>query len=442
MARRSPHVDPVAEAALIGAVLLIPTAYYDVSDLVDASDFSDRRHRLCWEAIEALEANSQPYDIVTLAGELERRGKLDAIGGREFIESLIAAVGDVSAVTSYAQIVAQHAVLRKVAEAGRQIVEAAVAADADASETLEMAEQTIFSIGEGKTGHRYVTMEEAVPQMLADMAEGRTAKLLGVSTGFPTLDDMTAGFQPGQLIVVAARPGMGKSALALHMARRIAESTGDPVVFESYEMSVPELTTRILSTMTGIGLMNLRRGLIPSDAEHDIAQAVERMRQLPILMDDQPPQTISGLRSVLRRQARRTPLSAIFIDYLQLIAGSRTENRTQEIAEISRSLKLLARELEVPVIALSQLNRSLEARADKRPMLADLRDSGSVEQDADAVLFVYRDHYYNPAAEPDIAELIVAKQRNGPTGVVKLRWEGETTRFADLGRAGATPFGG
>src|SRR5690606_31211014 len=332
------------------------------------------------------------------------------------------------AVTSYAQIVAQHAVLRKVAEAGRQIVEAAVAADADASETLEMAEQTIFSIGEGKTGHRYVTMEEAVPQMLADMAEGRTAKLLGVPTGFPTLDDMTAGFQPGQLIVVAARPGMGKSALALHMARRIAESTGDPVVFESYEMSVPELTIRILSTMTGIGLMNLRRGLIPSDAEHDIAQAVPRMRQLATLKDGHPPHTTPGLRHVLRRQARRTPLSAIFVDYLQLIAGSRTENRTQEIAEISRSLKLLARELEVPIIALSQLNRSLEARADKRPMLADLRDSGSVEQDADAVLFVYRDHYYNPAAEPDIAELIVAKQRNGPTGVVKLRWEGATTR--------------
>lgn len=432
----------MAEAALIGAVLLIPTAFYDVADFVDAADFSDRRHRLCWEAIAALEAENHPFDVVTLAGELERRGKLDAIGGREFIESLIASVGDVSAVSTYAQIVSQHALLRNVAEAGRQIAEAAVAADAEAAETLEMAEQTIFGIGEGKTGHKYVTMEEAVPQMMADMAAGRTAKLLGVSTGFPTLDDMTAGFQPGQLIVVAGRPGMGKSALGLAMAKHIAESSGDPVIFESYEMSVPELTTRILSTLTGIGLMDLRRGIIPKEAERDIGVAVERMRELPLLMDDQPPQTISGLRSVLRRQARRTPISAIFIDYLQLIAGSRIENRTQEIAEISRSLKLLARELNVPVVALSQLNRSLETRADKRPMLSDLRDSGSVEQDADAVLFVYRDHYYNPAAEPDIAELIVAKQRNGPTGVVRLRWEGAVTRFKDLGRVGAAPFGG
>jgi replicative DNA helicase len=283
-------------------------------------------------------------------------------------------------------------------------------------------------------------MAQAVPKMLEALARARTTVLSGQSTGFEGLDRLTGGLQGGQLVILAARPAMGKSALGVQIARHIAETSGGYVPLLSYEMGNSEITTRMLSTALGYDLLKLRSGDIPAGMERDTAIAAQKMAELSMLIDDNPPETIGGVRSAMRRLARRGPVSAVVIDYLQLMSGESrqsSENRTQEVSEISRGLKRLATELNVPVIALSQLNRQLEQRPNKRPSLSDLRESGSLEQDANAVLFLYREHVHNAAADPSAAELIIAKQRNGPLGTVRLRFDGTCAKFSEDSSTGS-----
>jgi replicative DNA helicase len=288
------------------------------------------------------------------------------------------------------------------------------------------------------------TMPQAVANTMKELAKVRTKILLGHSTGLRDLDKITGGLQPGQLFIVAARPGVGKSAFALQIARHVAESTGLLVPFLSYEMSANELTMRMLAGALSYDLHRLRQGELMAGMERDLAVAGERLAGLQILIDDNPPVTIGGVRSLMRRLARRGEIGAIFIDYLQLMEGdgrSRDPNRVQEIAQISRGLKRLATELQVPVVALSQLNRGLENRPNKRPMLSDLRESGSLEQDASIVAFLYRDHLYNPAADPGLAECIIAKQRNGPSGTVMLGYTPACAKFETTDRTDPGPSG-
>jgi replicative DNA helicase len=277
-------------------------------------------------------------------------------------------------------------------------------------------------------------MSQAVPLLLESLAKAQTSSLVGISTGIPSLDKLTGGLQGGQLIILAARPAMGKSALGVQIARHIAESTQSYVPVLSYEMGVIEITTRMLATATGCDLMRLKGGDLPEGMERVMATAAKDLCDLTMLIDDSPPETIGGVRSAMRRLARRGPIGAIVIDYLQLMSGETRfmqDSRNQEVSEISRGLKRLATELNVPIIALSQLNRQLEQRQNKRPNLSDLRESGSLEQDANLVLFLYREHVYNSSVHPEKTELIIGKQRNGPLGVVRLKFEGSCAKFTE-----------
>jgi replicative DNA helicase len=341
---------------------------------------------------------------------------------------------------AHVEIVRNKALLRNLMGAGREIAGKALDPGSEGAAVLSEAEGLVFALGGKRSPSSLVPMSKAVADTMAELAKVKGRVLLGHSTGFAELDRVTGGLQGGQLITIGARPAMGKTAFALQMAAHIAESTGLCVPFFSYEMSTMELTMRILSSSMKYSLHRLRQGDIPNDFQHDMVRVAERVSAWPLMLDDTPPESVSGMRSVMRRLARRENVGAVFIDYLQLMEsdrGGRDMNRTNEITDISRKLKRLASELNVPVIALSQLSRQLESRPNKKPMLSDLRESGSIEQDSSVVLFIYRDHVYNADADQRFGECIVAKQRNGPGGpnvVVPLRWDGECASFSDVAR--------
>lgn len=425
-----------AEEALVAAVLSDPSGFDDVADLVRAEDFSVPVYRDIWEAIVSADAQGRPIDPVTIADELERAKRLARSGGLDGIREICERAADhPDHVEVYARLVADRALRRRVVNIGRGIVSYATREASDGADALAAAESAVLGVAMESRAEGPTPVAQAVPELLAELAKAREKLLLGHSTGLRDLDRLTGGVQGGQLIVIAARPGMGKSGLALQLARNIAEASGDMVAFVSYEMDTNELLVRALAAALGVPLGDLRRGTIPQEAEADLSRHAQRLASLPIVIDDRPPVTITGLRSSMRRLARRGPLAAIIVDYLQLMGGDRfvsSQNRTAEVSEISRGLKLLARELDVPVIALSQLNRQVEQRPNKRPMLADLRESGSIEQDADTVWMVYRDHVYNPESDPHAAELIVVKQRQGAQGTVHLEFDGAMgARFRD-----------
>jgi replicative DNA helicase len=451
---QSPRNDTVAvdaEIAVIAAALSNPENFYDVAAVIGADDFAHPAHAAIWSAMVSCDAQGRPIEVLTVADELTRAGQLERAGGTERLDALIAAAGDTIGNTeAHARIVADRGLKRRVLDAARDIATAATQPSYTGTEALDVAEQRVFDLANNPDGSGPKEVKELLPETLSELTRARSSLLLGHSTGFAELDRLTSGYQAGQLVIVAARPGMGKSAMAMQTARTIAERSGDMVVVLNYEMSSSELLTRMLATSLGVDLMELRQGQLPPEAEADLSIAAQRLAGLPILIDDNPPPTISGVRALLRRLNRRGPLGGVIIDYLQLMSGdggSKSENRTQEISEISRGLKMLARELGdggIPIIALSQLNRQLEQRPDKRPKLSDLRESGSLEQDANLVLFVYRDAVYHPDADPSEAEFIVAKQRSGPAGVtVPVRWEPRCARFSDpdpsAARAVVTP---
>jgi replicative DNA helicase len=439
-------VDADAERAVIAAALISPAAFDDIAGMLSPGDFGDAKCAAVWGAMLTLEASGRPIDAVTVTDELRRARMLQRAGGEETIVALAQTAGDIVNVMAHVEIVANKALMRRVVDAGRTMATAAVAPYADAKDVVAIAEEQVFGITNSKSRSHVVTMTEAVPKLLAEIAKGRQQLLLGHSTGFSELDRLTGGFQPGQLIIVAARPGAGKSSFALQLARHIAETTGMLVPFLSYEMSQDELLFRMLASALEYDMSKLRAGDLAPGLDREMGIQAERMAALQLLIDDNPPAAISGVRSHLRRMARRGQIGAIVIDYLQLMDGdrrSRDANRAEEVSEVTRGLKRLATELGVPVIALSQLNRQLEQRPNKRPQLSDLRDSGSLEQDASLVLFIYRDSLYNSAADPRSAELIVGKQRNGASGLsIPLEFRGSSTKFVSAGQAFTTPSGG
>jgi replicative DNA helicase len=437
-------VDVDAERAVLAAVLSSPAAFDDVISVLSPTDFGDPQCAAVWRAMLSLEASGRPIDAVTVTEELRLSRMLQRAGGEKIVLALAQTAGDTANVAAHAEIVAGKALLRRAVEAGRTIAKTAMQPSADPKEVVEVAEQAAYSIAHQNASSEFVTMAEAVPRLLDEMAKGRSKLLLGHSTGFAELDSLTGGFQGGQLVIVAARPGMGKSSFALQLARHMAETTGMLVPFLSYEMSEQELTLRMLASAMDYDMGKLRAGDLPPGSDRDVAVHLERMAAVPLLIDDNPPPSIGGVRSKLRRLTRRGQIGAIVIDYLQLMDGerrSRDASRAEEVSEVTRGLKRLASELDVPIIALSQLNRQLEQRGSKRPQLSDLRDSGSLEQDASLVLFIYRESQYNSAADPRSAELIIGKQRNGKSGVsMPLTFNGPSTKFTSNGTFFTTPM--
>lgn len=437
----SRSADLEAELCVVAALLTTPECFFDVSEVLVPEDFSDARLAEVYRAVLACDNAGRPFDQVTVADELKRAKQLARVGGKEVLERIIErGTPLITNVAAHAELVAELALKRRVAIAGRAIAAEALAPEMDGRNALDLAEERVFELSKGRDRSAMAPMAEIVPSMMKTLAEGRKSLLLGHSTGFAELDKLTAGLKAGQLFILGARPGMGKSALALALARHIAAATGLMVPLFSYEMTKLELSLRLLSASLGISSAELRRGNLPSGADRDAAIAAEQIATLPIFIDDRPPPTIGGVRSALRRLSRRGEIGAVVIDYLQLMDSdrrSRDPNRVQEVSEISKSAKKIAVDLGVPIIALSQLSRALEGRADKRPILSDLRESGSLEQDADVVMFLFREAVYNQAADPNLTELIVAKQRDGALGTVHLHFQPEATRFTDW--AGPVP---
>lgn len=435
-------VDTDAEIAVVAALLTSPDVFFDVADKLTPDDFGTPSLAVIYEAVLACDAQGKPFDQVTVADELRRRKQLTAAGGTDGLKRLVGRAVAVDNVAYHAAIVSEKSLLRRSISAGRSISQVAQAPEADAASVLEHAESTVFALGAEKHSSSMVGMPQAVAQMTEELAQAKSSSLLGVPTGFPELDKITSGLQAGQLVIVAARPGGGKSAFALGVARHIAETTGQMVPFLSYEMSTSEIVFRMLAAGIRHPLQDLRAGRIHPGRDRDVAAETARMAQLPVMIDDSPPMSVIGVRSEMRRLARRGPIAAIVVDYLQLMRGeTKTDNRAQEVGEISRGLKRLASELKVPIVALSQLNRELEKRpGDKKPKLSDLRESGSLEQDASLVLFLHRPWLFDQGIPPHIAQVVVAKQRNGPAGVdVDVTFEGEWAGFSPASRPSAPP---
>ncbi|SEI42416.1 replicative DNA helicase [Frateuria terrea] len=434
--RVPPHsID--AEQAVLGGLMLAPDALDKVADKLGEGDFYRKDHRLIWRAITELANKGMPCDAVTLGDWFEANGLAEMVGGASYLIELANATPSAANIGAYADIVREKSVLRQLIDAGTGITEDGYRPEGKSvQEVLENAEQAVFKIAEsGARGKKdSVSMREAVKdafRLLTERYENR-GQLTGISTGFNDLDELTSGLQPSDLIIVAARPSMGKTAFSVNIAEAAALRAKKPVVIFSMEMSSSQLALRLISSIGRIHAQHLRNGDLSEEDWPRVTNAIAILSEAKIFIDDTPGLSPVELRSRSRRLHREHGgLGLIVIDYLQLmqVPGNK-ENRATEISEISRSLKGLAKELNVPVIALSQLNRSLEQRADKRPMMSDLRESGAIEQDADVIMFIYRDEYYNKES-PDkgLAEIIIGKQRNGPTDTVKLAFLGHYTKF-------------
>jgi replicative DNA helicase len=436
--RVPPHsID--AEQAVLGGLMLDERAWERIADKLDESDFYRKDHRLIFRAIGELSNKNLPCDAVTLGEWFESNGLAELVGGTAYVIQLASSTPSAANITAYAEIVREKSILRQLIDAGTQIVGDGFQPEGRSSqEILETAEQKVFHIAEsgarGKKG--FVQMRTAVKeafQILHQRYESKGA-VTGLATGFVDLDEMTAGLQPSDLIIVAARPSMGKTALAVNMAEHAALKSKKAVAIFSMEMSASQLAFRLISSLGRINQQHLRTGDLAEEEWPRVTSAITLLSDAKIFIDDTPALSPAELRARARRLKREHDLGLIVIDYLQLMAvPGNKENRATEISEISRSLKAMAKEMNIPVIALSQLNRSLEQRTDKRPVMADLRESGAIEQDADVILFIYRDEYYNPESnDKGQAEVIIGKQRNGPTGMVKLTFLGQYTRFESI----------
>ncbi len=444
---RIPPHSIEAESSVLGGLLLDNAAWDRVSDLLTQSDFYRYEHRLIFGAISALVNLAKPADVITVFEQLRSLGKAEEIGGLSYLNSLAQYVPSAGNIRRYAEIVRERGILRKLVSASDEISTSAFNPKGRAVATiLDDAEQKIFNIGEegARTKQGFQAMDSLVVALLdrvQEMADNPN-DVTGVPTGFYDLDRLTAGFQAGDLIVLAARPSMGKTALAINIAEHVALNEGLPVAVFSMEMGAAQLAVRIVGSIGRIDQSHLRTGRLTDEEWPRLTEAIEKLRTISLHIDETAGLTSSELRANARRLSRQCgKLGLIVVDYLQLMSGSSNdnENRATELGEISRGLKTLAKELQCPVLALSQLNRSVETRPDKRPMMSDLRESGAIEQDADIIMFIYRDDYYTKDAckEPGVAEIIIAKQRNGPTGMVKLAFLKPITKFESLA-AGST----
>lgn len=427
-----------AEESVLGAMMLSPGAIGAVSEVLQASDFYRESHAKIYRAALALYGRGEPVDAITLVDELERRGELEEVGGKVRIHELAALVPAASNAAHYARIVRDMATLRGLVRAGQEIARLGVERQGeDTVELVDRAEQIVFELAQARVSGDFSHIEE----LLKDSFERITAlyeagaEVTGIPSGFRDLDHLTAGFQPGNLVIIAARPSMGKSGLALNIAANLAVRHATPVALFTLEMSKAEVTQRLMCAEAKVESQKLRTGKLAPDDWPRLTAACDKLSKAPLYVDDTGSITMMEIRSKARRLKMREPgLGLIIVDYLQLMTTeSRAENRVQEVSEISRNLKRLARDLDVPVLALSQLSRAVEQRHDKRPILSDLRESGSIEQDADLVLFIYRDDYYDPDSDQQgLAEIHLAKHRNGPTGMVKLSFLKRFAKFADL----------
>jgi replicative DNA helicase len=439
MATRGQYVptDQAAERAVAAALLVDTRAYDEVVLRIVPEDMHDRLARAVFEAAIVCEASGRPIDQVTVADELNRRGVLPDFNVAVALSGLVESGAFATAhVATHAQIVFEKSKLRRVIAAGNDMVKSAMEAEANVDEVVSDAETAVFALGERRDKGSLVSLAEVVPPTIEEIIANRGRVLLGHSTGFSELDNLTGGFQGGQLIVLAARPGVGKSALALQMASHVALTSGTTVAFLSYEMSRTELTMRMISSMAGFSvsrMSSIGRALV-EDEDTRLAEAGVRLSQIPLHIDDTPPRTISGVRSLMRAFARRNEVGMVVVDYMQLMESDRRSGamRAEEVSDISRGLKRLASELNVPVLALSQLNREVEKRENKRPLLSDLRESGSIEQDASTVLMLYREGRENGKPDDNATEIIIAKQRSGPSSMaIPCEYESATTKFID-----------
>lgn len=437
---RVPPQSVEAEQAVLGGLMLAPDAFDRIADQLNEQDFYRRDHQLIYRAIRELAERSRPYDAVTLGEWFESQGLAEQVAGGAYLVELASTTPSAANIKAYAEIVRDKAVLRQLIDVGTGIVNDGFQPEGrDSAELLAKAEQEVFAIGEAQSRGRtdFVPVNKAMAEAF-DILQVRHANgggITGLPTGYSEFDEMTAGLQPTDLLILAARPSMGKTTLALNMAEYAAMKTKKAVAVFSMEMSASQLALRLISSVGRINATRLRTGQLEDEDWSRVTSAIRLIRDTRIFIDDTPALSPDVLRAKARRLKRESDLGLIVIDYLQLMAvPGNSENRATEISEISRSLKALAKELNVPVIALSQLNRSLETRQDKRPVMADLRESGAIEQDADVIVFIYRDEYYNKDASPDkgLAEIIIGKQRNGPTGSLKLKFFGEYTRFDNL----------
>ena len=437
---RVPPQSVEAEQAVLGGLMLAPDAYDRIADQLTEHDFYRRDHQLIYRAIRELAEKNKPFDAVTLGEWFESQDLAEQVAGGAYLIELASTTPSAANIVAYAEIVRDKAVLRKLIEVGTGIVNDGFQPDGrDSSEILSSAEQQVFAIAEAGARGRtdFVPVNKALSEAF-DVLQTRYANggtVTGLPTGYTELDELTAGLQPTDLIIVAARPAMGKTTLALNMAEHAAIRTRKAVAVFSMEMSASQLALRLISSNGRVNAQRLRSGQLEDEDWSRVTSAIRMLRDAKIFIDDTPSLSPDVLRAKARRLKREHDLGLIVVDYLQLmVVPGNNENRATEISEISRSLKHLAKELNVPVIALSQLNRSLESRADKRPVMADLRESGAIEQDADVIVFIYRDDYYNRENSPDkgLAEIIIGKQRNGPTGSLKLKFFGEYTRFDNL----------
>ncbi len=438
-ALRTPPHSVEAEQAVLGGLMLDANAWDAVADLVTVADFYRRDHRLIFEAITEVAELRGPCDAVTVSEHLERKGRLEEAGGLAYLGTIARDTPGAANVRAYAEIVRERSLLRQLITAGGEIAAAALdSGGRSATELVDEAERRVFEIAERGTRPRtgFIAVKDILPQTIdrLDMLHQTPGELRGVTTGFAELDRMTNGLQPGDLVVIAGRPSMGKTTLAVNIAENAAVGKGVSAAVFSMEMSAEQLTLRMISSLGRVNQTHLRTGQFSDEDWSRINGAIAQLSAAPLFVDESPALTPTEVRARARRLKRERGLGLIVVDYLQLMQVPGTkENRATEISEISRSLKALAKELQVPVIALSQLNRAVEQRTEKKPVMSDLRESGAIEQDSDVILLIYREEVYEPnTTRKGIADIIIAKQRNGPVGEVHLTFLGEYTKFENL----------
>lgn len=433
--RVPPHSDE-AEQSVLGSILIDQDAVAVAAENLRADDFYDPKHREIFEAVLDLYGSGQPVDLVTVKTRLESRGTLENAGGMKYLGQIATAVPNSVYVRNYIRIVRERALYRRFIKLGNNILTESFSTETPIEELSEKVEKEVFGILQNRGSEDFVHIRELLSRSFEtiEQVSKNQGQIPGIPTGYVDLDAKLAGLHNSDLILVGARPSMGKTALGLNLVQNAAVRAGKSCAIFSLEMSAEQVATRLLGAECGVNMEHLRTGAMTDDDWIRLVDGLGTLSEASIYVDDTGGITLSEIRSKCRKLKIEHGLDLIMIDYLQLMSGSgRSDNRQQEISEISRGLKMLARELNVPVIALSQLSRALEARADHRPMMSDLRESGAIEQDADVIMFIYRDEYYHPdSEEKGVAEIIVAKQRNGPVGTVKLHYEGACVRFSNL----------
>jgi len=426
-----------AEISILGAVLIDEDVLTRVTDKLHADDFYDPRHETIFDAMVMLYEHHKPVDLLTLSDELKKKDKLEEAGGADYLTELTNQVPTAAHAESYAEIITQNAMRRRLIKASGNIAELGFDEAKNSDELLASAEAELFAVSDQALRQELTSLEQILTESFDRMEELHRdkSKMRGIPTGYRDLDNMMAGLQRSDLLILAARPAMGKSTFALNLAHNIAVQQNQAVLVFSLEMSKEQLVDRMLADEAGVDAWNIRTGNLSDDDFEKLSHAMGVLAEAPIFIDDTPGMSVLELRTKARRAAHERPLGLIVIDYLQLMSGSgrSSDNRVQEISEISRGLKLVARELNVPVLALSQLSRSVESRTPPIPQLSDLRESGSIEQDADIVMFLYREDYYNKETENQhVTELLIKKHRNGPTGTVELYFHPERLKFMSL----------